>query len=131
MHSAKRWALVAAATVLGCGGPPAALPAQPGAVRLTWTVDDAATPEACGVVGAGTVRVALSDWEGHAVGEWTAACADFAATLSGLAPDEYTGRVELLDDGGQSCVPPVSLDDMTVVGSAEETFAVDFRAGAE
>ena len=56
---------------------------------------------------------------------------NFAATLSGLAPDEYTGRVELLDDGGSSCMTPVLLDDVTVVGSAEESFAVDFRAGAE
>ena len=121
---------MACGAMVGCGPPPPAAPPQPGSVVLTWTVGKASTSDACQAVQAATVHVVLSDWEGQLAGEWTADCSHFAATVAGLAPDEYSGRAELLDASGSACAPGVALRDITVVGSSSETFAIDFPVAA-
>lgn len=127
--SASAFAFVLACfACLACAALPAQLP-QPGTVVLTWTVGDAAAPGACEAVGAGTFQVVLSDWEGHPAGQWSAACGQFATSVTGLAPDEYAGHAVLLDSAGNACTAPVDLADITVVGATTETFPVDFSVG--
>jgi len=95
---------------------------------MDWTIDGAKDPSRCQSSGASTFHVALFGSGGSFAGDFVQDCTAFATTISGLAPDTYTGQADLLDPSGSARTTSVNLVPFDVVGNASVSVALDFPA---
>lgn len=120
-------AVVTAPLLLGCS---LNSPSAHGAVIVDWTLRGGNDPRSCRASGATTIHVALSDSSGLLPMEYVQDCASFATTIGGLAPDMYTGTVQLTGATGNALTTSVALAPFRVVPNQTVTVPVDFPASS-
>jgi hypothetical protein len=110
--------------------PPVLVTVATGTVIVDWTIRGAKAPGDCQASGATTIHVSLADYSGSPPMEYVQDCAAFATTISGLAPNSFTGTVELLDASGNPRTTSVNLVPFQVASGTVTTVAVDFPANS-
>jgi len=141
-----RWAVLLAGACLAFGtsgcffeastdaGPPPPPPGPPvpvaGSLTLRWTVDEVTDPNVCIMGNAATVDIVITTSAGQFVGEFSAACASFASTISSLAAGGYAGTVQLLDSGGRARTTVIDLQPFTILENSNLIVDLDFPANS-
>ena len=128
--ASRRWRTIALATaplLLGCG---LNSPSAHGAVIVDWSLRGGKDPRACQASGATTLHVSLSDSSGPLSMEYVQDCASFAIAIGGLAPDMYTGTVQLTGATGNALTTSVALAPFRVFPNQTVTVPVDFPASS-